>query len=1309
VGSATLTGADILLGGNNGIGNPTTKLIIGSGGLTMTGRTITLNQGNAGTELILNGDFIGTGTNQIATGTGGTINPRVAIGAASRNFAVNSGTTTVAMEIQGIGGSLVKSGNGTLNLTGPNTYTGTTAVTTGSLLVNGTHTGGAAYTVATGATLGGHGSTASSVASNGGTLAPGVTLGATGNLATGALSLDAVSSFAVDFNGASADGLTVTGTVALGGNLSRNVIAAPTADIITLIDNDGTTDLTTGTFNGIADGDTLTIGTAEYRLFYNGGDGNDVILVSTAPPSTIYIDDDFTGSQGFFIDGDLEAGGNQFAIYDVSAFNSVADALAKYANYSGTLVVNGGSYASAIDLTSASNGAGAIDLQFVNDLTNGESAVAVTAFLGDAADSLNTSLHNSTGIDLTTSGGAFHGGISGLGGITLDDGGAGNSLSLSAANTYSGATTVVSGSLAVTNTTGSATGSGNVTVQSGSSLIGTGSIDGGVTVHAGASVEPGIADIASIGTGDLALGTGSTLVIQLSDAPANDRVNVSGTVNLTGADLDLVQFGTAPTTGTFTIIDNDDADAVTGTFDGLAEGSLVAVNVGTDLAPVAGTIFRISYQGGDGNDVVLTALTQATTGISIDGNGDLVIDDVLGTEDTPDRLFVGIVDGVLVIRDPKNVLGSTVNGAQQSGLYEVRVGLDDFTGDIVIRSGGGDDVITLGDLTGLPGGILIDGGEGFDYINIGSSAGATITAASGADLSFSAERIRAYGSSLTVSGDGNIVMTSAGSGPGLFDGINLTQSTLSSEEGDIDLLGQGGSRAGYNTGISLYGSSATSQTGDISLTGLGGGAGLINHGISLVNGSSLATGGAGAITLIGTGATGTGSNSGIFFNNGSSASVEDGDLSLTGRGGGSGHQSKGVLSVGSSFSSSGSGDIVIEGFGSGTGSNGYGVQLSNNTLVNASGTGSIDVDGTASASGNSYGRGVFLYADTILRTAGGGIAIDGTGGGTGSSNEGVNLMASVTVEVTAGAGTLAIAGTGSTTGNSNNSGVILNSAITVQSVDGLLTISGTGNGSGRANGGIAAIGAAIRTSGAGDVTLIGVASTTATGQNNSGISLTGRSSVQGLGTGGVTLTGTGGTAGSHYNEGIKTAAGIQITTLSGDIILSGTAGGTASYNRGILISGTTLNSGAGNLSVTGTGTQNPAATGNQNQGIYAVGSTLTSGGTMGLTGIGGRGTSNNHGIQIHSSALNASGLLTLLGTANSLTTGKLNTGVYVSNLSSLNGAGGSSLTGIGGGGTSANHGIFLTKDISSNLPLGSFSGTAGPGTGSSDKTGGFAF
>jgi len=134
VGSAELTGADILIGGNNGTGKERTTFTVGSGGLTMVGRTITVNRGSSGAQLVLTGAFTGTGTNNLVAGDVGAVEPLLDIGNATRTFTINSGTTTVGLSIEGTGG-LTKSGSGTLVLSGSNTYSGLTTISGGRLKI----------------------------------------------------------------------------------------------------------------------------------------------------------------------------------------------------------------------------------------------------------------------------------------------------------------------------------------------------------------------------------------------------------------------------------------------------------------------------------------------------------------------------------------------------------------------------------------------------------------------------------------------------------------------------------------------------------------------------------------------------------------------------------------------------------------------------------------------------------------------------------------------------------------------------------------------------------------------------------------------------------------------------------------------------------------------------------------------------------------------------------------------------------------------------------------------------------------------
>jgi hypothetical protein len=96
-----------------------------------------------------------------------------------------------------------------------------------------------------------------------------------------------------------------------------------------------------------------------------------------------------------------------------------------------------------------------------------------------------------------------------------------------------------------------------------------------------------------------------------------DQMQVTGTVDVTGGTLNTTLYNNyKPKAGEkYTIIDNDSNDAVTGTFSGLAEGATFNLS---------GNVFKISYVGGDGNDVVLSVVSvpkTPDTGIGLISNG----------------------------------------------------------------------------------------------------------------------------------------------------------------------------------------------------------------------------------------------------------------------------------------------------------------------------------------------------------------------------------------------------------------------------------------------------------------------------------------------------------------------------------------------------------------------------------------------------------------------------------------------------------------------------------------------------------------
>lgn len=104
---------------------------------------------------------------------------------------------------------------------------------------------------------------------------------------------------------------------------------------------------------------------------------------------------------------------------------------------------------------------------------------------------------------------------------------------LTGSNTYAGGTVVRSGTLRVNNATGSGTGSGAVTVESGARLEGAGILGGGVTIKGGALLAPG----SGVGTmtidDELIVADGAVTRFELGTN--SDRLAVSGDLTWAGS------------------------------------------------------------------------------------------------------------------------------------------------------------------------------------------------------------------------------------------------------------------------------------------------------------------------------------------------------------------------------------------------------------------------------------------------------------------------------------------------------------------------------------------------------------------------------------------------------------------------------------------------------------------------------------------------------------------------------------------------------------------------------------------------------
>jgi autotransporter-associated beta strand protein len=139
----------------------------------------------------------------------------------------NNLSTTVSGLIQGPGGSLVKTGSGTLTLSNINSYSGPTTVNAGALIVDGSIASSSLTTVSSGATLGGSGTVGSTIINAGGSFAPGPAgapgaMTVAGTLASANLAFQSGALYVVQVNPTNASTTNVSGTASLAGTVHAN-------------------------------------------------------------------------------------------------------------------------------------------------------------------------------------------------------------------------------------------------------------------------------------------------------------------------------------------------------------------------------------------------------------------------------------------------------------------------------------------------------------------------------------------------------------------------------------------------------------------------------------------------------------------------------------------------------------------------------------------------------------------------------------------------------------------------------------------------------------------------------------------------------------------------------------------------------------------------------------------------------------------------------------------------------------------------------------------------------------------------------
>ena len=127
-------------------------------------------------------------------------------------------------------------------------------------------------------------------------------------------------------------------------------------------------------------------------------------------------------------------------------------------------------------------------------------------------------------------------------------------------------------------------------------------------LYVGGVISPGNNSPGKITTDSLNFGNSGVYKVKILNKDHYDQISVDLGVILDGGSLDLtyLEGGVIKKGDTFTIIDNKGTSPVTGTttgtFNDLPEGAEITAG---------GVTFKISYVGGDGNDIVLTALNDS--------------------------------------------------------------------------------------------------------------------------------------------------------------------------------------------------------------------------------------------------------------------------------------------------------------------------------------------------------------------------------------------------------------------------------------------------------------------------------------------------------------------------------------------------------------------------------------------------------------------------------------------------------------------------------------------------------------------------
>ena len=557
---------------------------------TSTGRSFTFN--GAGNTMVLAGINLSNSATANVTDLAGTANLTV-------TGVVSNGTSNVQT------GVAVK-GTGITTFNGVNTYTGSTAISSGATLKIGNDS-------ALGTTAGGTAVSSGGVLDlNGRTVgAETLSLAGSGILSAGAL----INSNASAASQSGAVTLTSNTTIGAGNITLGSIGDASAAKSLTKI---GTGTLTLGGTNTYTGGTTIQEGTLHISA------GNSAVGLFTLSGTTPIlklsnVNALSTNATLLGASAAANAGTVDLAVagsYSLAAYTGNNMKFTASSGSASTLTFTGNSVISSSTAGSGgrtiTNNDSNLNLVFSGDLEIGSTVTNTVTIAGSGNTTVEGSVFNT-----------------GAGVRSLEKSGSGT-LTLSGANSYNGATIVNAGKLVINGN--SSTSTGNVSVATGATLGGSGLLGGATSVTG--TLAPGNS-IESLGLGALSFVTGSTYAYELNSSSfAGDLTYSSGSLNIAaGSILTLTELfsGTLATNSKLTLISSVGAwngGLFTYNSSTLADDSEIVLGSNTWKFNYNDTLGGSNYtsdQAGAANFVTLTVIPEPNVAMVVGGLGVLAL------------------------------------------------------------------------------------------------------------------------------------------------------------------------------------------------------------------------------------------------------------------------------------------------------------------------------------------------------------------------------------------------------------------------------------------------------------------------------------------------------------------------------------------------------------------------------------------------------------------------------------------------------------------------------------------------------------